>query len=137
MTDQLDALAAEANRKPGDPVLIHKAHGRTWVFGEIDARPSRLRRYAALADRMTGRGDLDAAEAIEVSAVAEDMLRSALPAADRDRFDDAPFSGSDIARLIADYFGALGVGPGESVASRGSSRNTRGRSRQTSRRTRG
>ncbi|MEV6526890.1 hypothetical protein AB0M43_33660 [Longispora sp. NPDC051575] len=138
MNDNLDAAASEATRKPGDPLLVRQMHGHTWRFGAIDVRPAALRRYAALADRLAGRADSRIApgEAIEISAVAEDMLRSALPPGDRDRFDTAPFSGTEIGELIGEYFGALGVGPGESVASRASSASTRGRSSQTSRRRR-
>ncbi|GIG63644.1 hypothetical protein Lfu02_80160 [Longispora fulva] len=134
----VDALAAEATRAPGDPLLVRTMHGRVWRFGQLDIRPAALRRYATLADRLAGRADhqIAATEAIEVSAVAEDMLRSALPTADREAFDTAPFSGTEIGAMIADYFGALGVGPGESVASRASSSSTRGRSRRTSRRSR-
>lgn len=136
MPDALDAAATEATRAPGEPVLTHNAHGHVWRFGQIDVRPARLRRYAALAESLAGRrpDQISGPEAIELSATAEDMLRSALPAADRARFDDAPFGGAEIGALISDYFAALGIGPGESAASPASSSPTAKRSRPTSRR---
>jgi hypothetical protein len=134
MSDALDAVAAEATRPAGAPVLVRVLHGRTWRFGTIDVRPSALRRYAALAESLAGSRpeQINPRDAIELSAVAEDMLRSALPAADRGVFDTAPFGGADIQALIGDYFDALGVDPGESAASPGSSAGTRRRSRPTS-----
>lgn len=136
MPDTLDTVAAEAARDPSAPVIAPTLYGRQWRFGMLDVRPSKLKRYAALAERLAAR-DKDAisdAEAIELSAVAEEMLRSALPAADQQAFDDAPFTGSDIGRLIVEYFQALGADPGESAASPGSSATTAKRSRPTSKR---
>lgn len=134
MSDALDAAAAEATREPGAPVLVRHLHDRTWRFGQIDVRPSALRRYAALADALAGKrpDQINPGDAIELSATAEDMLRSALPLADRGDFDTAPFGGADIQALIADYFTALGAAPGESVASPVSSPSTGKRSRRTS-----
>jgi len=37
--------------------------------------------------------EINGGQAVELSAMAEDMLRSALPPADRDAFDDAPRRG--------------------------------------------
>jgi hypothetical protein len=128
--------AAEATRAPGDPLLVRTRYGRTWRFGALDVRPARLRRYAALAESLGSRRpeEIGAAEAIELSAVAEEMIRSALPAADRDAFDNAPFTGTEIAELCEAYFAALGVDAGESAASPASSEITGTRSRPTSRR---
>jgi len=135
MSDALDALATEATRD-GAPVLVRTLHGRTWRFGQIDVRPSALRRYAALAEALSGKrpDQINPTDAIELSATAEDMLRSALPVVDRQAFDTAPFGGADIQALISDYFTALGVGPGESVASPDFSPRTGKRSRPTSQR---
>lgn len=134
MSDALDALAGEATRPTAGPVLVRTLHGRTWSFGQIDVRPTALRRYAALAEALAGKrpDQISPADAIELSATAEDMLRSALPSADRAAFDTAPFGGADIQRLVTDYFTALGVDPGESAASPASSAGTRRRSRRTS-----
>ncbi|CAM3433411.1 hypothetical protein [Stackebrandtia soli] len=131
MADSLDAVAAEATTDPNATVLTRRLYGRTWRFGRPDIRPAKLRRYAALAEGVNG-AEMSGVEAIELSAAAEDILRSALPAADRDAFDDAPFTGSDIGELVAAYFGELGVSPGESSASPRSSSRTRTRSRRTS-----
>lgn len=134
MTDNLDAVAAEATRDPSAPILERTMHGRVWRFGTLDVRPTKLRQFAAVAQRIAGvdESNISDAEAIELSAVAEEMLRSALPPADRDAFDTAPFSGSDIGALIVDYFAKLGADTGESSASPASSSNTAKRSRQTS-----
>lgn len=134
MSDTLDAVAGEASRDPSAPILERRMHGKAWRFGVLDVRPSKLRQFAAVATRLADRdqSQISDAEAIELSAVAEDMLRSALPPADRDAFDVAPFTGTDIAALIVDYFGALGADPGESSASPASSPSTAKRSRQTS-----
>lgn len=131
---KLDAVADDATRDPAAPVLTRTMYGRDWAFYTLDVRPSKLKRYAALAERVAGKDNakISDAEAIELSSVAEDMLRSALPAADQLAFDDAPFTGTDIGALIVDYFGALGVEPGESPASPASSSSTAKRSRQTS-----
>lgn len=134
MSDALDAVADEATTDPEAPILTRRMYGRRWEFGKPDMRPKVLRRYAALANRLDDADDLDGADAIELSAVAEDILRSALPRGDRQAFDDAEFDGSDIAELCRAYFDRLGASPGESVASPRSSSRTRDRSRRTSRR---
>jgi len=136
MNDVLTAAAGEAARKPGDPVLVHTVHGRTWRFGTPDIRPSRLKRYAVLAEAVAGKKpeQISNAEAVELASIAEEMLRLALPPADREAFDEAPLSGTEIGRIAADYFAALGVSVGESVASPASSPGGRRRSRRTSRR---
>ena len=136
MNDVLTAAAGEAARKPGDPVLVHTVHGRTWRFGTPDIRPSRLKRYAVLAEAVAGKKpeQISNAEAVELASIAEEMLRLALPPADREAFDDAPLTGSDIAGLAADYFAGLGVSAGEFAASPASSRRGRRRSRRTSKR---
>lgn len=130
--DRVDAVENETGDH--DRVLTRRMYGRTWRFGTPDIRPTRLRRYAQLADALAGKStrDITGVEAIELSAVAEEMLRAALPADDREAFDDAPFTGTDIGDLATAYFAALGVGPGESAASPTSSRATRRRSRRTS-----
>ncbi|GIJ50033.1 hypothetical protein Val02_69190 [Virgisporangium aliadipatigenens] len=132
----LDAVAAEATRDRAAPLLERRMHGRTWRFGTIDVRPARLRRYAVLAESVEGRPaeEISGAQAVELAGMAEEMLRSALPAVDRDAFDDAPFTGTEIGELISSYFAAVGVGPGESAASPVSSPRGRRRSRRTSRR---
>lgn len=135
MNDVLTAAASEAQRKPGDPVLTRTMHGQTWRFGTPDIRPSRLKRYAILADAVAGKrpDQISNAEAVELASIAEEMLRLALPTGDRAAFDDAPLSGTEIGQLAADYFAELGVSAGESVASPASSRPGRRRSRRTSR----
>lgn len=134
MTDALDAVAGEATRNSG-PVLVKNMHGRVWRFGALDVRPTRLRRLAALARALanTDPADISDADAMDLFADAEDMLRGALPAADRPAFDTAPFTGTDVAQLAEEYFAALGTNLGESPASPASSRTTRRRSRPTSR----
>lgn len=136
MPDILAAAAREAHRDREKPILTRTLAGRTWKFGSLDIRPTRLRRYAVLAEQVAGKNpeQISNAEAVELSAIAEEMLRLALPAEDREAFDDAPLSGSDIARLAADYFAELGVTAGESAASPASSPRGRKRSRRTSRR---
>jgi len=136
MNDVLTAAADEAARKPGDPVLVRTVHGCTWQFGTPDIRPSRLKRYAVLAEAVAGKKpeQISNAEAVELASIAEEMLRLALPPADREAFDEAPLSGTEIGTLAADYFEALGVSVGESVASPASSPRGRRRSRRTSRR---
>lgn len=136
MTDTLSAAAREAQRDPDTPILTCTLAGRTWRFGPLDIRPARLRRYALLAERVAGKKpeQISNTEAIELSSIAEEMLRLALPAEDRDAFDEAPLSGTDIAHLAADYFAELGVSAGESPASPASSPRGRKRSRRTSRR---
>ncbi len=136
MTDTLSAAAREAQRDPHAPVLTRTLAGRTWKFGPLDIRPARLRRYAILAEQVAGKKpeQISNAESIELSAIAEEMLRLALPAEDREAFDEAPLSGTDIGRLAADYFAQLGVSAGESPASPASSPRGRRRSRRTSRR---
>lgn len=136
MTDDLTAAANEARRNPDDPILVRTIAGKTWRFGPLDIRPSKLRRYAALAESVAGKKPehINGTEAIELASIAEEMLRGALPPADREAFDDAPLTGTQIGQLAADYFTELGISAGESVASPAHSRNTRQRSRRTSRR---
>lgn len=136
MNEALDSVAGEAKRDPDEPILVRAMHGREWRFGPLDVRPSRLRRYAALAEAVAGKSpeQITNAEAMELAAIAEEMLRHALPAQDRDAFDEAPFGGNDIGELARDYFAKLGVTAGESVASPVSSSRGRRRSRRTSRR---
>jgi hypothetical protein len=66
--DALEPLAAEAART-GGPVLTLTLHGRVWRFGQIDVRPARLRRYAALAEALAGKRpeDIGPTDAIELS----------------------------------------------------------------------
>jgi hypothetical protein len=137
MSDALDAVAAEAARG-SRPVLTTTMHGRRWRFGRLDVRPSRLRRLADLARKLAAAdpGTVTDADAIELSAHAEDLLRSALHTDDQVAFDDAPFTGSEISALAQDYFDALGATLGESAASPASSSTTAKRSRPTSRRRR-
>jgi hypothetical protein len=132
----LSAAALEADRSRRAPILAHTLAGRTWQFGPLDVRPSRLKRYAVLAELVAGKrpDQITNAEAVELAAIAEEMLTLALPPADRQAFEDAPLTGRDIATLAQDYFAALGVSAGESSASPASSRSTRRRSRRTSRR---
>ncbi|MGH8876281.1 MAG: hypothetical protein ACRD0P_02890 [Stackebrandtia sp.] len=131
----VDDAAAEAERDPDAPVLETTMHGRTWVFHRPDIRPAALRRYARLTDKVTGSGEVADADAIELAAVAEDMLRSGLAdAAEREAFDEAPFNGTDITALSEAYFDALGASVGESPASPAPSPNTVARSRPTSKR---
>ncbi|MEV4414015.1 hypothetical protein [Catellatospora sp. NPDC049609] len=136
MSDTLTAAAAEAQRDPTAPILSRVLAGRRWDFGTLDVRPSQLKRYAVLAEMVAGKrpDQITNGEAVELAAIAEEMLTLALPPADRAAFEDAPLTGTDIAALAADYFASLGVGAGESSASPASSRNTRKRSRRTSRR---
>ncbi|ADD43882.1 hypothetical protein [Stackebrandtia nassauensis] len=131
----VDAVAAEATTDPNSPVLETDMHGRRWVFYRPDIRPAALRRYARLADKVTGGGEVADADAIELAAVAEDMLRSGLPDAEtREAFDEAPFNGTDITALSEEYFEALGATVGESSASPAPSPTTVARSRPTSKR---
>jgi len=133
VSDPLDALANEATTAPDVPLYEREMYGRVWSFGRPDIRPARLRAYAALArkvdtDKATG------ADAIELAACAEDILRSALPRAERHAFDAAPFDGTDIDDLARGYFAAVGIGPGESSASPAPSPTTLAPSRPTPRR---
>lgn len=135
MSDALDAVAAEATRPADGPVLVRTLHGRTWRFGPLNLRPSKLRRLATLARTLAAADPtvITDADALELFADAEDMLRSTLPPADRVAFDDAPFDGADIAALTEAYFSKLGASLGESAASPVSSSSTPRRSRPTSR----
>ncbi|MGH8791767.1 MAG: hypothetical protein ACRDXX_03875 [Stackebrandtia sp.] len=133
--DELDAVAAEAAADPNAPVIEERMHGRTWSFGKPDIRPAALRRYTALAERAAVADEIDGADAIELAASAETILRSGLATArEREAFDEAPFTGSEISDLSRRYFEALGASAGESSASPAPSPATVARSRRTSKR---
>ncbi|MGH8881861.1 MAG: hypothetical protein ACRD0P_31690 [Stackebrandtia sp.] len=138
--DNLDAVVAEADADadPEAPVYETTMHGRVWTFHKPDVRPAALRRYKALAAKVTATGtdNISDDEAIELSATAEDMLRSGLATpAEREAFDLAPFGGTEIGELSRAYFTALGATAGESSASPAPSPNTVARSRRTSKST--
>lgn len=135
MSDALSAVAAEATRPANGAVLVKIMHGRTWRFGALDVRPSRLRRLARLAATLADADPsaITDADALELFADAEDLLAAALAPTDRAAFDTAPFTGTEIGRLTEEYFAALGASLGESAASPASSPSTPRRSRPTSR----
>lgn len=126
----LEAVQKEANK---GPVLTVRMHKRVWRFGQANLRPSRIRALRDVAERLDGK-KTDGEDALEIMAAMEDLLRSALPRGEQHAFDVAPFDAEEIADLASQYFKALGVEPGESSASPGSSTSMARQSRRTSRR---
>lgn len=132
MSDALDSLADEATRDPNDPIYETTMHGRTWKFGPPNLRPAALRRYSALASRLGDTATMTGPEQVELLAIGEDMIRSALATPDdREAFDVAPFTGTEISAICESYFESLGAGVGESSASPTPSPSTVARSKPT------